>query len=290
MTRRNLIDKIFYIAIVILLIVFCVILFTILFWGFMTSFKGDEDFLFNKIGLPKKWIFNNYLLAWDNMIARSYDGTKIIYIENMFLNTILYAGGGAFFATLVPCMMAYLTVQFPNKFSSFITSFVIVALILPIVGNLPSEIQMAQTLHLYDNIFGVWLMKANFLGIYFLVFQTMFRAMPKTLIEAAKIDGAGNFTIFTRIALPLIKTTFAVIFLIKFIEFWNDYQTPLIYLPNHPTISQGLYYFNLSTDNTVATVPVKTAGAMFVLFPILIVFIAFRKQLMGNLTMGSIKG
>ena len=132
-------------------------------------------------------------------------------------------------------------------------------------------------------------MKSHFLGMYFLVYQGVFRGIHQSVTEAAKIDGAGNMRIFLRIILPLAKTTFFLVFLLQFIAFWNDYQTPLLYLPNHPTIAQGLYYFNFSTSNEFSTVPAKIAGAMFVLIPILIVFMIFKNKLMGNLTLGGDK-
>ena len=296
MTKRSIVkghkntgDKVYMISVAVVLALFSAILILLAVWGIFTSFKSDFDFMYNKSGFPKEWTLSNYSLAWDKMYCLVDNGNRRVYMEEMFLNTVLYAGGCALAATFVPCMMAYLTVRFPCKFSKAVTAFVIIAMILPIVGNLPGEIQMATALGLYDNIWGLWIMKANFLGLYFLVLQGAFKSLPPSLSEAAKLDGAGEFQIFVRVMLPLVRTTLALIFLVKFIEFWNDYQIPLIYLPNHPTISQGLYYFNFSTDNTVATVPVKIAGAMFVLLPILIVFFAFRNKLMGNLTLGGIK-
>lgn len=95
--------------------------------------------------------------------------------------------------------------------------------------------------------------------------------------------------IFLQMMLPLVRTTFLLIFLLQFIGLWNDYQTPLLYLPNNPTIAQGLYSFNFSTSNEYSTVPAKVAGAMFVLLPILIVFMIFKNKLMSSLTLGGEK-
>lgn len=287
--KKSAADIIYSILVASVFTIFTLILLILFFWGAFTSLKTDFDFMFNKAGFPKEITIENFVTAWNKMYCVVDNGNRNVYIEEMFLNSVLYAVGCAFGATVVPCVMAFLTVQYKCKFSKIITSFVIITMILPIVGNLPSEIQMARALGLYGNIWGLWIMRANFLGLYFLVFQSMFKSVPKALSEAAKIDGAGNLIVFIRIILPVVRTTFALIFLLKFIEFWNDYQTPIIYLPNQPTISQGLYYFNFSTDNAVSTVPVKIAGAMFVLIPILAVFLVFRDKLMGNLTMGGVK-
>ena len=163
-------------------------------------------------------------------------------------------------------------------------------MVIPIVGNLPSEIQIARIFGLYDQIWGLWIMKANFLGMYFLVFYGVFKGIPKEYAEAAKVDGAGNFSILFRIMLPMVRNTFFVVMLIKFIEFWNDYQTPLIYLKSYPTIAYGVFYMANSRENGLSTVPMRMTSAMLAFIPVFVLFMVFQKKLVGNLTVGGIKG
>ena len=136
----------------------------------------------------------------------------------------------------------------------------------------------------------LWIMKANFLGIYFLVFHAEFKGIPKEYAEAAKIDGAGNFTILFRIMLPLVRNTIFVIMLIKFIEFWNDYQTPLVFLPSYPTLAYGVFTLATTSINKMSTVPMRMASAVMMLIPILVVFLIFQKKIMSNVSVGGIKG
>jgi ABC-type glycerol-3-phosphate transport system permease component len=133
-------------------------------------------------------------------------------------------------------------------------------------------------------------MKANFLGLYFLVFHEVFKAMPKSYSEAATIDGAGDFAIMTRIALPLAKNTFFTVLLINFVTLWNDYQTPMIYMPTHPTIAEQLYWIQHSSFKLFAKTPVQMAAVLLLMIPVLILFLCFHKRLMGNLTIGGVKG
>ena len=136
----------------------------------------------------------------------------------------------------------------------------------------------------------MFLMKANFLGMYYLVFHAMFRALPKDFDEAAYMDGAGNFTIFFKINLPLVVGTFVTVMLIKFIDFWNDYMTPMIYMPSFPTIAYGLYAFvQESTTPSRSGTQIKLAACMLVFIPNFIIFIAFRDKLIGNISMGGLK-
>jgi ABC-type glycerol-3-phosphate transport system permease component len=133
-------------------------------------------------------------------------------------------------------------------------------------------------------------MKMNFLGMYYLVFFAMFKSVPKEFDEAAKIDGAGDFTIMLKIVLPTIVPTLLTVTLLTFIGFWNDYQIPLIYLPHYPTISQGLQRMINTNLNDLSTVPMRMTASMIVLIPIFTIFVIFQKSLMGNVTIGGVKG
>ena len=261
-------------------------------WGFFTSFKDYLDFINDPVGLPKEWVWNYGTVIQKYYIAVTNDkiGTKLVYLDRMYINSLLYAVGSAIVAGIVPCITAYLCARFRNKFSGLLYSIAIVTMILPIVGNMPSQIIVSRTLGLYDHIWGMWIMNASYLGLYFLVFYNVFRALPKDFTEAAKIDGAGNVSILFRIVLPVVRNTLFTVILIKFIDFWNDYQTPLIYLPSSPTAAYGLYWMSKTTENGMNSVPMRLAASMMIFIPILIIFLLLQKRLLGNLMVGGIKG
>ena len=264
-----------------------------LFWAVITSVKEQYDFLDNVLGMPTKVMLQNFATVFEKFEApsRKDDIQQMHGFGQMLVNTLLYVGGGAFAATLIPCVTAYVTAKFPKKkMSGWIYAIVIATMIIPVVGSYPAEIRMLQNLGIYNTIGGVWLQKANFLGVYFLVFHAAFKGMAKEYSEAAEIDGASEWTIMGRIMLPLVRNTFFTVFLIKFVEFWNDYQVPLLYLPSRPTFSYGLYYVSNYTGNTISTVPMRMAGCIIILIPILVLYIAFKEKLMGNITMGGVKG
>jgi multiple sugar transport system permease protein len=133
-------------------------------------------------------------------------------------------------------------------------------------------------------------MRGNFLGMYFLIFYGGFKALPMAYSEAAKIDGAGNMDVLVKIILPLVKNTFFTIFILHFIAFWNDYNTPLVYMPSYPTIAYGLYFVTNNSVNGMSATPMRMAASMLMLIPILVLFLTFHKRLLGNLTVGGIKG
>lgn len=276
------------------MLVYVLSILALLIYGVINSLKLPLQFNKSTIslppGAPSEWAWGNYLNAFEEVFV-PYPGVSggKVYLPEQLFNSVLYSTGSAFFATLIPCITAYGCAKFPYKFSKLVYMVVIVVMGLPIVGALPSEILMAKRLGLYDHIWGLWLMKANFLGMYFLVFHAAFASTPKDFAEAAKIDGASNWRILFQITLPLVKNIFFSIMLLKFIEFWNDYQTTLIYLPHHPTAAYGIYYFGFTAGTTNSWPPMKITGSMLLLIPVLFVFLCFHKKLIGNVSMGGIK-
>lgn len=291
MKKRNL--SVLNVSLFLILAVYSVSLLWPMVWAIITSVKEQYDFLDNVLGLPSKITFQNFATVFEKFEApaRKDDIQEMHGFVQMLINTLLYVGGSAFVATFIPCITAYVTAKFPKKkMSGLIMAVVIATMIIPVVGTYPAEISLLQNLGLYNTLLGVWIQKANFLGVYFLVFHAAFKGLAREYSEAAEIDGANEFTIMGKVMLPLVRNTFFTVFLIKFVEFWNDYQVPLLYLPSRPTFSYGLYYVSNYTGNTISTVPMRMAGCIIVLIPILVLYIAFKEKLMGNITLGGVKG
>ena len=280
------------VVMLIVLILYVASLFLLFLWAVMAAFKDPLfDFRVNPWGFPREWVWNfSTVFAEFEVPVSTAKRIGSVGMGKMYLYSFLYAGGCAFFNTLVPCITAYLCARFKYKFSRVMHTIVLITMVIPVVGSLPAEIRMAQALKLYDEIWGMWILKANFLGMYFLVFYNIFKALPDAYTEAAKIDGAGNMQVLLRIALPLVRNTFFTVFLIYFIQYWNDYQTPLIYLPSYPTIANGMYTVAVTPSTEMNFVPMRMAAAIIMLVPILVVFLVFQKRLLGNLTIGGIKG
>lgn len=277
----------FTVFLFVVLSIYALVLIALLVWGLLSSFK--TDLFFTKHSLfewPNPFKFDNYINVF----------TKFTYAKTDFIemlgNSIFYAVGCAVFATLIPCVTAYVCARFKFKFLKVYYVIVIVAMVIPIVGSLPSEIKMAQMFGLYGNLWGIWIMKANFLGLYFLIFYSTFKNLPETYNEAAKIDGANNWNIMVKVMMPLARNTFVTVFLLQFINFWNDYQTPLIYAGTHPTLSFGVYLvlqYGGPTCGLLSGPPSLMSLTVVALLPPLVLFLIFHKRLMSNLTVGGIK-
>lgn len=298
-TKNNKVKKGFSVLNIILLVVLCLYVLSMLVmfgWGTITSLKSNIEFQTKPLGFPDgpvwDWEWNNYVVTLRDFTVPLRMGGKVYQVGmfRMFLNSIIYAIGSAFFNSFMQCTMAYLASKFNFKMSKVIYGIVIVTMILPIVGSLPSQLQLLKALKLYDNLLGVFFSKASFTGMYFLVFYAMFCGFPNDYIEAAHIDGAGNFKVYFKIVLPYVANTMLTIALMSFIALWNDYQTSLVYMPSTPTIAYGIFYYTQAAETESSWPPMKIAGCIVMTVPILIMFAFGHKRIMGKIYTGGIKG
>ena len=278
----------FFVVLFVLLAIYSLILIGLLVWAMISAFKTPRDFQTNPVGLPEK-IVNNFgeaIKLYKIQVGGVKGRPRYAMFPQMLYNSVMYSVGCALFNTIVICLTAYCCARYKYRLSKIVYAVVLVTMTIPIVGSLPSQIQVAQTLRIYNEIWGMWLQSASFLGLYFLVFYETFASLPNSFFEAARIDGADDLSLIFRIALPLAKNVFLTIFLLNFITYWNDYQTPLLFLKSMPVLSYGLYLITQSN----AYVPMIMAAATVVLAPVIVIFIFANKKLMGNLTVGGIKG
>ena len=294
-TKQKISRNIFLILGFTLMLVYTISFLTPVVWSIVTSTKKEVDFMTNIFGLPKldKFkdysLFENYVYAFGN-IKVPVKGIGTFNIIGMFYNSVCYSVVATIMHTLTPCIAAYAVAKYNFKFGKFMYTIVIVTMILPIVGNMASSIQMAKWVGTYDNFWGIAIMKGGFLGTNFLIFYAAFKSLPNDFKEAAEIDGASQLQILLSVVLPLVRTTISAIALLSFIGYWNDYTTALIYMPSKPTIAFGLYEFTHSTTNESNFVTKRVAACMMVTLPIFIVFLLFKDKLIGNMAVGGIKG
>ena len=294
------------------LIIYSISMIFMLCWGFLTSLKSTIDFtdFKNHFGLPdpeyssKEILFANYKYIWQNFqlnvngysyyswFGENTVGTYRANFLTMLINTLYYAVLLTFVQALVCLTMGYMTAKYKNKVSAVILGTVYALMALPIVGSQPAEISLLMDLGVYNTYAGMFIHKFNYGGIYFLVFNAFFTAMSDTYIEAAEIDGASQFRVYTNIIIPLAAKMLGMVYLIYFITAWNDYNTILVYYPSFPVLSYGVWRMaqsNMGGDSNTQGVPQKFAGTMVLAIPILLVFFSFRNLIMGNVSTGGVK-
>ena len=276
-----------------LLIVYAITVIFSVYFILVTALKDVTDFDENFFGIPRIFSLDNIKEVLEYDIIRNRFGIRLKpmhFFPHIFLYTVLYSVGSAFFAALVPCITAYFVAKFNYKFSKILYALVVVVIIVPIIGNLPSTYRELGALNLYDSIIGMYITKANFVNMWFLVFYAAFKSVPNDYMEAAYIDGASEFRVMATVMLPLVRNTFFTVVLIFFVDLWNDYTTPALFLPSHPTLAYMINSFANGTETGMTAVPIRMASCAVMILPTLLIFVLFRNKLMGNLTMGGIKG
>ena len=305
--------KLFYAGIFGVLIIFTLILSAIILWAVLNSLKAGGDFdngnFFSFPNFTGEFeghnIFDNFVQILTNFKIKVKSQTyysalfgemitpqkDVGYLEMLFY-TLVYAGVGALFQSVLPAIVAFVICKYKFKMSKIIYAGALIIYIIPIVGNYPAMITLMRDLGLYDTLWGSLIQKFNFFGMYFFVFYAYFENYSDSYLEAAEIDGASQLKCLTHIALPMASKLITTVFLICFVNLWNDYQSPLLYMPSYPTISYAVYQLcTLSSNNftIVVTTTMKFAGVICTAAPIVLLFIFLKDKLMSNLSLGGIK-
>ena len=308
------------ILVIVLLSVYALSLIGLMAWGILTSLKSYDDFAIfgNILGLPNLEMYGaqdalalgNYKRILFSTVFQfastdaSYYSSIFGYISNcpdktftfgdFLINSFVYSIVCSFVHAFVAFACAYLCAKYKFQFSEFIYVVMLVVMAIPIVGSSPAMITLLRDLGIYDTVFSMIALNFNFTGMYFFVFHAYLSGVSDTYIEAAEIDGASQLGVLLEIIFPLCAKVFFTVFLLQFIQTWNDYQTPLLYYPNHPTLAYAVFKMTNNTGGAdkgmeYQGIPQRVAGCMVLALPVFILFVAFNKLLMGNLTMGGLK-
>lgn len=276
----------------IILIIYFISLLIPIIWALYSSLNDKTAYrVFYSSGgaFPTKLTFQNFLDAFTYKYTTGKTGIRYSFFD-MMGHSALYTIGSAFMFTATPCIVAYCSARFKFKFSKIIYAFVLIAMALPIVGSMPSEMRMLKNLGIFDTFFGMWVLRINFLTLYFLIFYAQFEMIPMTYTEAAKVDGASNLRIMFTVIIPQAIPTIVTVFLLSFISFWNEYQIPRIYLPSYPTVAEGLFLFAATGERAYNYIPVKLAGIIGLTLPLIVIFSFLNKYLKLSVAAGGIKG
>ena len=128
-----------------------------------------------------------------------------------------------------------------------------------------------------------------FSGGIFLMYYGMFKGLSNTYMEAARIDGANDYTVMLKIMFPMAFNMYLAHCVLGFVSCWNSYETFLIWLPGYATLSYGMYDFQYYAALYEATMPEILAGFVVVMIPTATLYLIAQKGLLKNLTMGGLK-
>lgn len=233
---------------------------------------------------PDKLVFDNYIYAFSEL---EYRGTGFF---GMVFNSVWYTAIATVGPLLANTCVGYAVSKYKFKLRNVYYGVLIFCMTVPIIGTTGATMQLYSDLRLYNT--GPLLQLFTHLGaggIGFLVIYAFFKNISWEYAEAALIDGAGHFTVFFRIMVPMAIPAMGALALINGIAAWNAYQDVLLYNPDWPTLASGLYGLSRTLPR-LGNTPAYYAALVISLIPILIIFCLFSDKIMKNFSVGGLKG
>lgn len=272
------------------LIAMCALWLFPLLYAVYTAFRPYSDTQhLGYVSLPQTLSVENFINAWNQA-----------ELPHFYLNTVLIAVPGVIITLFVSSMVAFGLVRFSGRFNlamlmlftagNLLPPQVIIVPLFHLYLALPIPRLLSDSGSLYDQYIGVILIHVVFqTGFCVFVLSNYMRTISKELTEAAVVDGASVWTMYSRVILPLCRPALAALATLEFTFIYNDFFWALLLMKSgdrRPITSalnnlQGLFF---SDNNLLA------AGSLLVCIPTILVFIALQKQFVRGLSLGSTKG
>lgn len=246
-------------------------------WMIFSSFKGIQEFYY----MPPKVLPDNFIL--DNFSELFNRGNFGQYYLNSILVTVIQV----VFNIIIVTMAGYGFAKYKFKGKKTIFTILLATTMIPWVATIIPLYILADKAGSVDSFFGL-----TFPGLAdaFSIFlaRNFMTTIPTNLIEAARIDGAGEFRIFGKLVLPLMKPIIAVITITKFIASWNAFQWPLLIVGSDSLRTLPLAVAKFSSQYYDAY-NLKMAASSLSIIPVLIVYVVFQKYFVSGISLSGMK-
>ena len=282
-------ERAVYVVVFILCLIYMISMIYPFLWMFVNSLKPFVDYTLDMsagraFAFPKTWRFENYSEVFS--MIQTADGTNFF---SMIFNSVWQALVPIFVGTLTGTWFAYVMSRFRFPGRNILYGVIIFTMTVPVVGNSGAYFKLISDFGVYNSPLFSAVTAVGFGGMGFMVYYGFFKNVPQSYAEAVYIDGGGEFTVFFRIILPQAKPMIIALVINSFIGQWNDYMTPLLYLPSYSTIASGMYLVKNSLIRTGKN-PLYYAGLLTTMIPVVAVFFCFSDTIMESMTIGGLKG
>ncbi len=226
--------------------------------------------------IPRHITFRNYVDVWKSGNFHRY-----------FLNSVIVTVSVTVLNVIFDSMVGYALSRKPFPGSNLILFIIIGRMMIPAQVLIIPIFILIKKLHMY-NTYWALILPIAVQGFGIFLMKQYFDGLPKELDEAAKMDGAGDFTILFRVLLPISTPALSVLIINTFLTTWNAFLYPLILTntDNMRTLPIGVAYFN--TLQGIDYVHLM-AGSTITVLPVIAIFLAFQKKIISGLTQGAIK-
>ncbi|WP_310603381.1 carbohydrate ABC transporter permease [Anaerosporobacter sp.] len=268
--------KILCILIMILCFAFVLVSIFPVIWVFLASFKDIKEFTREVSILPKKFDFSKIKTTWNALKFQKY-----------YMNSLISVAGSVVFAVIFNGLLAYGFAILRPKGYKVAFGLVMWSLLIPATTSIVAVFRNINMVGLSSSFLPLWLaFGAN--AFYVILFKEFFQEIPKELLEAAKLDGAGVLKVFSSIMIPLSKPIIMVVVIFAITAAWSDFLLPYLVLngSGKETVMVKLFSFNDTPTDAVSVL----RAALFAIIPPTILFAVFQKQITDGATAGAVKG
>ena len=265
-------------------IVLIIISFFCLFWFYVmvinaTRSNGELNAGFTLA--PSKYLLKN----WNNLVH----GTLPIWF-GMF-NSLIIAACSAVLCTYFSTMTAYAIHAYEFRMKRFIYPFILMIMMIPTQVTALGFIKLVTKMGLMDSFIPLIVPTIASPVVFFYMKQYMESALPLSLIEAARIDGSGEFRTFNSIVLPLMKPAIAVQAIFTFVSSWNNYFTPALILHDDKKKTLPILIAQLrAADWLKFDMGQVYVMITFSILPVIVVYLILSKHIVQGIALGSVKG
>jgi len=237
---------------------------------FLSSYKTTLELYATPFQFfPQLFEFKKIFAVWNEVNFGKY-----------FLNTLIVVIGAAFFAVIINGLLAYgVAIVKPRGYRIAFT-LIMASYMIPTVLAIVPLYQSIVDLRLINNYLPLWLMfGAN--AYYFIIFKNYFDAIPKSLIEAARVDGASELRIFFSIIIPMSKSIIGLVAIFAVTAAWSDFLLPYLVLQNSDLQTIMVLLFLKSSDAQFAPDKLLMLSLISII-PQIVIFFVFQKQITGS--------
>lgn len=245
----------------------------------LSGFKTTREIFQSPLGLPEIWRLENFTRVWVEARFALY-----------FRNSVVVTVASIVIVLVFGAMAGYALGRFRFSGNDVLYLYFLSGLMLPIrLGIIPLFILM-RNLNLLDTLWSLILIyAASGLPSAVFILTGFFRALPSDLDSAARIDGAGEWMIFQRIMLPLVRPALVIVLIYNIIPIWNDFFFPLVFIQSDrlKTLPLGMtaFFGQYFTDWAVLF-----AGLTLAAVPVILLYVLLSQHFIRGLTAGAVKG
>jgi multiple sugar transport system permease protein len=251
-----------------------------LYFLLVSSLKTNQEIFTAPIALPTEWLFDNYSNAWTRAV-----------MGQALLNSVLVAAGAEIITLILVVPASYGLARSRSRIASSFEKIFALGFLIPAFATLVPVLLLSIRLGLFHTReFLTLFMAATTLPLSVILLTQFMRTVPPELVESANVDGAGRFRIMWSIYLPLSLPGVAMIVILNFLAYWNEFLFSLVLVGSGAQVRTVQVALPTLVDQTRTEFGPLLAGTVITLIPVYLLYIILNRRLEGALTAGAVKG